>query len=110
MKDVECPYCGEPQDICHDDGYGYEEGQTHEQECICGKTFIFTTEISYHYDVEKADCKNGGEHEFKPITTYPKCLTKMSCVMCDERREPTDEEKITFDIPSKAEYLKELNK
>lgn len=23
MKDIECPYCGHEQDICHDDGFGY---------------------------------------------------------------------------------------
>ena len=30
------------QDINHDDGYGYEEDVTHEQECSnCEKTFVF---------------------------------------------------------------------
>jgi hypothetical protein len=109
MEDVECPYCELSQEINHDDGYGYEEGKVYEQNCNCGKTFIYTTEITYYHEAKKADCKNGSEHEFKPETTYPKCFTKMSCTMCDENREPTDEERVTFDIPSKAEYLKELN-
>ena len=30
-KDVDCPYCGHPQDINHDDGYGYEEVVLHQQ-------------------------------------------------------------------------------
>lgn len=28
-KDVECPYCEEWNEICHDDGFGYEEGVAH---------------------------------------------------------------------------------
>lgn len=52
MSDVCCPYCGNGQEICHDDGQGYEEDQKHEQECNdCGKYFKFTTSISYSYDV-----------------------------------------------------------
>ena len=43
MKDVECPYCGTGQEINHDDGYGYEEDDPHEQSCPhCDKTFVFT--------------------------------------------------------------------
>ena len=30
MKDCECPYCGEDQEINHDDGYGYEENGVYE--------------------------------------------------------------------------------
>ncbi len=26
MKDINCPYCDAELDICHDDGFGYEEG------------------------------------------------------------------------------------
>ena len=93
MSDVNCPYCEEPQEICHDDGYGYEEGQTHQQECAdCNKTFTFTTSISFYYEAEKAACLNGGEHDYKPMTTYPKEFTKMACSMCDDRREPTESE------------------
>jgi len=54
--DVECPYCGIGQDINHDDGYGYEESKTFEQECIhCEKVFEFTTYINFSYDVKKID-------------------------------------------------------
>ena len=52
MSDVKCPYCGLEQEINHDDGFGYDEGVDHEQDCNCGKTFIFTTSISFNYDVE----------------------------------------------------------
>lgn len=54
--DVECPYCGEGQEINHDDGYGYEEDRRHEQQCgSCEKHFVFTTSISFYYEAEKAD-------------------------------------------------------
>ena len=67
MKDVECPYCGADVNINQDDGAGYDESETHQQEChACDKTFVFTTAISFDYRVNKADCLNGGEHQFKP--------------------------------------------
>jgi len=52
MSDVKCPYCGEDNEINHDDGAGYEEGVEHSQDCYCGKSFIFTTSISFNYEVE----------------------------------------------------------
>jgi len=52
MSDVKCPYCREGQEINHDDGYGYEEGRDYDQHCSCGKEFIFTTSISFSYEVE----------------------------------------------------------
>ena len=71
-KDVQCPYCEKWQDICHDDGYGYEEDQTHEQECSdCCMTFAFTTSISFYYEANKAPCLNDGEHEWKKMHVAP---------------------------------------
>ncbi len=50
MNDIECPYCGHNQDVCHDDGQGYEEDETHVMECEgCDKAFVFTTSILYCY-------------------------------------------------------------
>jgi len=64
-RDAECPYCGAGIEICHDDGYGYEEGVKHNQECgKCGKTFVFETSIWFNYDTEKADCLNEGSGIF----------------------------------------------
>lgn len=95
--DVKCPYCDAPQDINHDDGHGYEEGVKHEQQCVeCDKYFTFTTSISYYYETERADCLNGANHDFKPTNTYPKEYTNMECLMCEERRKPTDEEMIAI--------------
>jgi hypothetical protein len=68
MSDVECPYCGEEQEVNHDDGYGYEEGRTYEQKCgDCEKNFAFTTSISFYYATSKADCLNGAEHNYQPV-------------------------------------------
>tara|TARA_R110002020_G_scaffold472424_1_gene700418 strand:+ start:13673 stop:13963 length:291 start_codon:yes stop_codon:yes gene_type:complete len=63
--DIQCPYCGKEQDVCHDDGAGYEEDKAHEMECCgCEKTFTFQTHISYDYYPSKADCMNGAPHDF----------------------------------------------
>lgn len=101
MEDIRCPYCDEPHEVIHDDGYGYEENTMHEMECSdCGNTFGFTTSISFYYESHKTDCKNKGEHVWKPSKTHPKCFTRMICETCWEEREPTAEEKIKHEIPS----------
>lgn len=93
MKDVECPYCGEWQEIDHDDGYGYTEDEVYQQGCCkCDKIFTYTTSIMFNYEAEKAPCLNGGEHKWKQCYTVPRKYTKMMCVYCDNRREPTEEE------------------
>jgi hypothetical protein len=73
IDDVNCPYCGAPQEINHDDGRGYSEDDKHEQQCNeCEKIFVFTTSISYYYEAEKADCLNDGEHNYKRTHTIPR--------------------------------------
>jgi len=72
MSDLNCPYCGEGQEINHDDGYGYTEGERHHQTCWkCDKVFAYETSISFHYEAEKADCLNGSEHQFEPVVHFP---------------------------------------
>ena len=85
MFDVECPYCEKPQDIDHDDGYGYGEDVVYEQQCsACEKTFVYCTSVSYYYDAKKADCLNGGEHDMKPVTHYPPHWPDwVRCADCD---------------------------
>lgn len=93
MADVECPYCGADQNINHDDGYGYEEDETHQQECdSCGKNFAYTTSVIYLYQATKADCLNGAPHKYKPSITWPKTATRMICKDCGASRRCTDEE------------------
>ena len=89
MEDVECPYCEKWNEINHDDGYGYEEGEIYEQTCDhCGKIFVYTTSISFYYEAEKAPCKNGGEHDWKQMTGWPKehFISRQRCSCCDEKR------------------------
>lgn len=33
MGDMQCPYCGADQEVCHDDGAGYSEDTRHEHTC-----------------------------------------------------------------------------
>lgn len=107
--DLNCPYCGSELEVCHDDGFGYQEEVRHEMQCWnCEKNFVFTTEISFYYSAEKADCLNGGDHKYKLTNTFPKEFSKMSCEDCDEQREMTDEERIRFKIGTKEDYFKKL--
>jgi len=93
MSDVNCPYCKKEQEINHDDGYGYEENEKHEQECRdCQKYFAFTTSIVFHYKADRADCLNGGNHKYKPTTTVPRQYTRMYCVDCGFTRKPNHKE------------------
>jgi hypothetical protein len=109
MKDLECPYCEMELEICHDDGFGYEEGVKHQMECPhCGKSFVFETSVSFYYEPEKADCLNDGNHNYKKTCTYPKEFSRMKCTMCDDERELTDEEKKKYGIGSKEDYFKIL--
>lgn len=92
-KDTNCPYCGADIEINHDDGYGYEQNELHQQECWgCGRVFTYTTGITYFYETFKANCLNGGEHEWLPTITFPKEYTRMHCAACDKKRKPTEEE------------------
>jgi len=65
MSDTECPYCEAAIEINHDDGYGYNESDTYNQQCDeCDKYFAFTTSISFYYETSKAPCMNGGHHKW----------------------------------------------
>jgi len=109
--DIECPYCEKEFDICHDDGFGYEEGVKHEIKCPhCGKSFVFRTSILFYYEPEKADCLNDGKHDYQLTHTSPKEFSKMCCSMCDHERELTSEEKVKHNIGTKESYFESLNK
>lgn len=78
MSDVNCPNCGEGQEINHDDGYGYEEDQDFEQQCSdCNYTFIFTTGILYVYNTE---CQED-DHDMQPFGD--KWPNMYGCEKCD---------------------------
>ena len=85
---IECPYCGSDNEICHDDGYGYEEDEPHQTVCSeCDKNFVFYTEISFSYEAYKADCLNGSEHKYKETNTFPRCFRRLKCQDCGEEKE-----------------------
>lgn len=91
--DLQCPYCEKELNVCHDDGFGYQEGVKHQMQCDgCNKYFVFETTISLYYEPEKADCLNDEKHDWKPSKTHPKEYTQMECSMCGEARKPTDNE------------------
>ena len=86
-NDLECPYCGAELEVNHDDGQGYAEDELHQQECrACGKVFVFTTTITFHYSPAQANCLNDEEHAFMPSKTYPPRYTKMVCKDCGEEK------------------------
>lgn len=95
MGDVECPYCGEEVEICHDDGYGYDEEKVHEQNCYhCGQNFAYETSISFRYEAKQADCLNGAPHDMEPVIHVPRCWPNWRrCTACgyEERGEFKDD-------------------
>ncbi len=83
-RDLQCPYCNEWQEVCHDDGLGYEEDKRHEMDCPdCGKSFVFCTSVHFTYEPAKADCLNGDPHQLEETTTYPRRYTRLVCANCD---------------------------
>ncbi len=93
MSDDKCPYCDAKVEICHDDGYGYDEDEFFQQECgSCGKSFVFETSILVVHETFKADCLNGEPHKFKKTITFPPKYARMRCSTCGTERKCTDEE------------------
>lgn len=87
MKDVECPYCGHEIEVCHDDGFGYEEDTLHEYQCPkCEKYFVFTTSISIHHTSYPADCLNGAPHKYKKTITFPNVCARLRCEDCGHEK------------------------
>ena len=57
MNDLECPYCDAPNEVCHDDGQGYDEGKAHEMTCAdCGHA------QTLHGDRAIGVCDGTGNH------------------------------------------------
>lgn len=97
MSDFECPYCGEEQEVCNDDGAGYDESNCEVMQCTsCDKFISFSTYIPRPtYTPHKVDCLNElAPHQWTAKHTYPKEkeLAKMQCKICDEERQMTEEE------------------
>ena len=109
--DLQCPYCQTEQVVCHDDGHGYEENEKHQMQCSnCDKHFVFETSIIFYYEAEKADCLNDGNHQYKLNHASPSVFTCMECALCDQKRELTDDERISLKIQTRKEYFDNLSK
>ena len=89
MSDVECPYCGLEQEIQHDGGYGYEDGEEYDQNCACGKDFKYTTNIIFSY---KTSCQDG-DHKMEPFSeNWPDIFECTRCDYFEKRRAQEKEE------------------
>ncbi|WP_299076627.1 hypothetical protein [uncultured Paraglaciecola sp.] len=86
MSDVECPYCGQEQEVCQDDGHGCEDGKVYEEQCgFCEKYFALTPSISFDFYSKKADCMNGGVHDWRVNQhIYDGYKQYRRCNNCDE--------------------------
>ena len=68
MSDIKCPNCQYEQYICHDDGQGFSEDETHEQYCgSCEYYFKYTTSISYTF---YAYCAKPEDHNMELVKNH----------------------------------------
>ena len=50
INDLQCNHCLKWFEVCNDDGAGYDETRTHDQECPhCDETVFFTNALSNTY-------------------------------------------------------------
>jgi hypothetical protein len=79
-----CPYCDKSMDDPDD---CYEEGVDYQEQCPhCEKNFTFTIGYTRNYYAEKADCLNGGEHNYKKTMTIPEQYARLQCTMCGDEK------------------------
>ena len=84
METVECPYCGHEYEVCQDDGHATGDGKTYREQCPeCEKFFALIPSISYSYEGYKADCMNGGEHDWREREQSSGFKTRL-CWSCDK--------------------------
>lgn len=71
MSYFECPYCEE--ELEEPDLDGCKPMEIYEDECPhCERKFGFTIEYSVEYSTHKAECLNGGTHDWNDILSYNK--------------------------------------
>ena len=89
MDEIECPYCGHEFELCTDDGAHCEQDAYEKDECPdCGKYFMVATSWLPVRDSHKADCLNGGEHDFREKSHGdPVWLHTKKCRTCSKRIE-----------------------
>ncbi len=95
-----CPYCDkecEPSCDLRDQDVQYEHNCEH-----CEKNFVYHIDYDPCYSEEKADCLNGGEHNYEPMCGAPKEFfkDKFRCSMCSkEIKKDADHAKAEGDKP-----------
>lgn len=85
MAEYTCPYCGKENDV--DEPYDYIDER--EYECPeCGKNFIMLAEYDPYITTYKADCLNGGEHEWRVVRGIPDDVISglIQCRNCREEK------------------------
>jgi len=92
-ESIKCPYCEEYVEIEPYDEH-YEDCQ--EYECLnCSKNFELYAEPTIDYSVVgKADCLNGGEHEWRQKTGSPEFYFKGKYICNDCSATKTVEEEL----------------
>jgi hypothetical protein len=98
---MECPYCEYSFEHEHDDG---SVGDRFEIECpICEKIFQYSIVTICCFDTNKANCLNGGEHDWEPVRGIPSELLVGidRCKICGRKRIDRDKNEA-----SKKEWLK----
>ena len=114
MNDITCPCCG----------FEFAANMEHvdiESTCVqdcpkCEEPVAFFAEIFWHFSSEEhAPCVNDESlHKWEPRRSWPKICSRMTCSVCEEEREPTEDEWLEilgkpFD-DAVAEYRKEMGK
>jgi len=108
MNNVECPYCGEENEVSHDNGENYSEDETTETECSgCEKIFQIETSVIFDHRAIATPCLNDGNHHFEQVYGCPKevFVGVTMCRICGERKTDTAKNQ-----ESMKEYIKSLNK
>lgn len=82
MSHVTCPYCKLEREIDHEDVN--DESVEYHQDCSCGKTFIFTIQITINCNVYCQD----GDHKMEKMGTISGFNGRAYsyCKNCDKRK------------------------
>lgn len=85
MIKIQCPYCGYNNEHNFEQS---EDGCAHETQCeSCEKNFIFFVEWLPCFSTRKADCLNGGEHDWRNLLDEHSSryyLFRRGCRQCEQ--------------------------
>ena len=111
MTKVTCPYCGQEFEVnteLFEYDFDVNDALT-QQECPkCGKFVNITRSVTVYYEAEECPCQTEN-HDFEVAEAYPPYMGVMRCIHCGLVRTPTIEERLEYGIPTKEEWLKQLD-